>query len=385
MADRPDQRDRDRGAVGTPTPRSARLASYRPRPDRDASRPEDAARPQDAGFAPNAGRPSTGRASAGRQPAPSARPMRQHPDRQRSDRHNPTRPTGRNERDRRPDRRGQTSLPGSPTGRTRAPRNGNGPSPARFGGLPRNRTPRSSGLNGIRDIRPAGPHAAGDLVRGPVLAVKAIACALAILLIGGITIALPAGIEPDTEVKLLDMKELDSTRLTVSTPRRLWISGLMPYLYQTDPLWESQPYAGGTVRANGCGPTALTMVYVYLTGDTSIDPADMCAIADAGNYAPTGATEWAFMTQGAASLGITGRSINATRSAITAALEAGRPVICSMKPGDFTTIGHYVVLSAIDERGMVTVHDPNSVLNSMQRWGIQRLLTQINACWSYTA
>ncbi|OUP10885.1 hypothetical protein B5F33_00390 [Collinsella sp. An2] len=217
------------------------------------------------------------------------------------------------------------------------------------------------------------------------IALRAIVCCLFIAVIGIACTAVPAGIAPQDEQKLFDMPLLDGTQLMVSTPRSQWKQGELPYLFQTDPLWSEKPYAGGTVRANGCGPTCLTMVYVFLTGDTSIDPAQMCAFADAGNYAPTGSTEWIFMTRGAASLGITGRSIGASVSAVSAALEAGQPVICAVRPGDFTSIGHYIVLYGIDERGMVGVHDPNSSLRSAQAWRLDWVLAQTNAVWTYTA
>ena len=60
----------------------------------------------------------------------------------------------------------------------------------------------------------------------------------------------------------------------------------MPHLYQTDPAWANKSYAGGTVRANACGPTSLTMVYIYLTGRTDLDPGAMAAFADENNFAP---------------------------------------------------------------------------------------------------
>ena len=111
----------------------------------------------------------------------------------------------------------------------------------------------------------------------------------------------------------------------------------------------------------------------------------MSAFSDAGGYCPTGATEWSFMTEGAASLGITGEQVSLSRSAITQALEEGKPVICSMAPGDFTVLGHFIVLSAIDENGMVTVHDPNSSARSSRTWGIVELLHQMKAAWAFSA
>ena len=44
---------------------------------------------------------------------------------------------------------------------------------------------------------------------------------------------------------------------------------MIPHLYQVDPVWANEPYAGGTIGENGCGPTRLAMVYVALTGRTN--------------------------------------------------------------------------------------------------------------------
>lgn len=181
----------------------------------------------------------------------------------------------------------------------------------------------------------------------------------------------------------VDVSALGMGALTASTPKNAWQQGTMPHLYQSDPLWAELPYGGDTVRANGCGPTSLAMVYVYLTGKTDLDPGAMAAFADAHNYAPTGATEWAFMTEGAQLIGLQSKAIPVTRSAITQALEAGRPVICTVEPGDFTNIGHYLVLKSIDDRGMVEVFDPNSPANSARRWGIQRIIDQTANCWAF--
>lgn len=177
--------------------------------------------------------------------------------------------------------------------------------------------------------------------------------------------------------------KLGITAAPFSTPKSTWKQGKMPHLYQTDPQWAYLPYATGTISKNGCGPTALSMVYVYLTGKTDLGPVQMCAFADAGNYAPTGSTEWEFMTEGAQSLGLGSEAIPVTRSSIMQALGAGQPVICVVNPGDFTNIGHFIVLKSIDDRGMVEVFDPNSPVTSAKRWGIQRIINQTSNCWTF--
>ncbi|WP_245526903.1 C39 family peptidase [Coriobacterium glomerans] len=172
--------------------------------------------------------------------------------------------------------------------------------------------------------------------------------------------------------------------LMISTPRSQWRQGEMPHLYQGDIMWCDKPYAGGTIGKNGCGPTCVAMICIYLTGRTDLGPLEMCAVADAGGYAPTGATEWAFMTKGARAIGLSGTEMRPTRAGVTAALNSGHPLILSMGVGDFTTVGHFIVVESIDERGMLTIHDPNSSIRSTQRWGIVEVLRQADMAWSFS-
>lgn len=169
-----------------------------------------------------------------------------------------------------------------------------------------------------------------------------------------------------------------------STPISQWKAGEMPLLLQTDPAWGDKPYAGGTVAENGCGPTSLTMVYVFLTGRTDYDPARMCAFSEQNGFVDQGATAWLLMSEGARELGLTARELPADVSAVEEALAAGEPVVCSVGPGDFTTEGHFIVLSAIDDTGQVTVFDPNSAERSSRTWDVQTVLRQCLNLWAFS-
>lgn len=158
----------------------------------------------------------------------------------------------------------------------------------------------------------------------------------------------------------------------------------MPYLYQKDPAWRNEPYAGGNVGDNGCGPTCLTMVYVYLTGNTDYTPASMCALSEAGGFVDSGMTAWTFMTQGAAQVGLVGEELPAMASTVTDLLASGVPIICSMGPGDFTKLGHFIVLAGLDESGRVLVRDPNSPERSQQSWDVDTILSQCRNLWSFS-
>lgn len=169
------------------------------------------------------------------------------------------------------------------------------------------------------------------------------------------------------------------------TPRSAWRAGEVPELYQTDPAWAAEPYAGGTVGENGCGPTCLTMAYVALTGRDDMTPADMAAFAERGGYTVDGMTAWSFMTEGAAQLGLTSEELPADASQVRAALEAGSVVIASVRPGDFTTTGHFIVLAGLAEDGTVIVHDPNSAERTHTTWDIERVLGQASNLWALSA
>ena len=172
---------------------------------------------------------------------------------------------------------------------------------------------------------------------------------------------------------------------TSSTPRAEWRRGEVPFLYQTDPQWAGHPYAGGTVEKNGCGPTCLSMVYVSLTGRDDLAPSAMADFSERGGYTTDGMTMWALMTDGAAELGLVSEELPASSSAVRDALLAGRPVICSVGPGDFTTTGHFVVLSGLTEDGEVVVHDPNSAERSARPWDLERVLGQCLNLWAFSA
>lgn len=170
-----------------------------------------------------------------------------------------------------------------------------------------------------------------------------------------------------------------------STPRAEWRAGEVPSLYQTDPQWAAHPYAGGTVEKNGCGPTCLSMVYVALTGRDDLDPAAMADFSERGGYTSDGMTAWALMSEGAAGLGLSSEELPASAAAVREALLAGKPVICSVGPGDFTTTGHFIVLAGVAESGEVVVRDPNSAERSARTWDLERVLGQCLNLWAFSA
>lgn len=170
-----------------------------------------------------------------------------------------------------------------------------------------------------------------------------------------------------------------------STPRDEWKQGVVPLLLQTDPAWADEAFAGSDIKTAGCGPTCMSMVYVALTGGTDKDPAAMARLCEEGGYVDSGMTSWLFMTDGAREARLEAEELPADASAVAAALDEGRPIIASMRPGDFTTEGHFIVLCGQDESGNLMVRDPNSTERSKQTWSMETVLSQCANLWAYGA
>ena len=171
---------------------------------------------------------------------------------------------------------------------------------------------------------------------------------------------------------------------SVSDPVSQWKQGSVPKLYQTDPAWAQKPYAGATMGTSGCGPTCLSAVYACVTGKADLSPVDAARLAERDGHVEGGLTAWTLMDEGAASVGLVSRAVASTPDAVRKELAAGRTVIASMGPGDFTSSGHFIVLTNVDDAGRLHVMDPNSEERTGQPWNLERTLSQARALWSFT-
>lgn len=157
----------------------------------------------------------------------------------------------------------------------------------------------------------------------------------------------------------------------------------IPLLLQTDSRWSNVPYGSSTIGVSGCAPTCLSMAAIALTGNQALTP-DVAAkfSEENGFYIEGTGTSWKLMTEGAKEFGIKVKELALDENLIKRELERRHPIICSVGPGDFTTEGHFIVLTSY-ENGGIYLNDPNSERNSSDVWSYERLAPQINAMWVY--
>lgn len=161
--------------------------------------------------------------------------------------------------------------------------------------------------------------------------------------------------------------------------------GEYPLLLQYDKKWGYGIYGDRVMAINGCGPTALAMVVAGLTGDNSTTPYDIAKYSyENGYYTSEWGTKWDLMTIGIKHFGIIGKSFVLTKDNLFNELNNGHPVITSMRPGDFTTVGHFILLTGVSEDGKIIVNDPNSKVRSDKLWDYDVIAPQIKGQWSFS-
>lgn len=155
----------------------------------------------------------------------------------------------------------------------------------------------------------------------------------------------------------------------------------VPLLLQWDERWGYTWYGDNLMGLTGCGPTCLSMVCIYLLGRTDLSPRAIADFAESrGYYAPGKGSTWTLFSEGGRQLGLNIYEIPLVKSRMISELSAGNPIICAMGPGDFTTAGHFIVLTDYIN-GQFKLNDPNSPTRSARLWDYSELEHQIRNLW----
>ena len=158
-----------------------------------------------------------------------------------------------------------------------------------------------------------------------------------------------------------------------------------PHFLQWDKRWGYTDYCNGYFAVTACGPTCLSMVIVGLTHNANATPRVLADYSQRNGYSiPGTGTAWALMTAGAKTYGIKAKELSLNESVMITELDLGHPIICALSPGDFTQVGHFIVIHEYRD-GKFWVHDPNSPLRSSVGWDYETLQPQILNLWSFSA
>lgn len=130
-----------------------------------------------------------------------------------------------------------------------------------------------------------------------------------------------------------------------------------------------------TIKSSGCGPTCMAMIIDSLT-NANIGVEGMAKWAVDNKYYLAGqGSKWSLIPDSAAAFGLNCNGIRRNDSqSLATALSSGNPVVMICGKGDFTSGGHFMVLTGIDENGMVSINDPASRKRTNTKYPLSQIM-----------
>lgn len=145
--------------------------------------------------------------------------------------------------------------------------------------------------------------------------------------------------------------------------------GTVPQLYCWDEHWGAVDYADAPLALTGSGPTSLAMARMGLLGTADQTPATIAQlITDASMAGGDSGMSADFLGEPLASLGITATSYTSNADNLLQALDTGTYVLLEASAGTLTDSTHWVLVTAENADGSVTVLDPTSTSVSSHTW-----------------
>lgn len=157
-----------------------------------------------------------------------------------------------------------------------------------------------------------------------------------------------------------------------------------PYYIQWDKRWAYDKLGETNIAIGGCGPTCVAMALSGILDDKSITPKNIAEKEDANGYFTDAGTKWSFFDYIAKEYGVKSTGVPLNKEAMKSALSKGHPIIASVHPGKFTTVGHIILITAVDNDDNFIINDPNSYTRTLKKWSYDELKTEIVTMWEYS-
>lgn len=161
-------------------------------------------------------------------------------------------------------------------------------------------------------------------------------------------------------------------------------------LLQTDPRWKDTAYGSGSdqnnLATNGCAITSLAMILSYREHRT-VYPTEILQWSGDRYYQTGQGTAWSIFPAFAQNYGLTMTELGKNQPTIQQQLNQNQPIVISVQPGEFTDVGHIMVIKKDLQSDQIIVYDPNdSPLKKhyQQKYSLDHLMPQLANAWAYT-
>lgn len=154
----------------------------------------------------------------------------------------------------------------------------------------------------------------------------------------------------------------------------------IPLFIQWDPRFGYKFYED-YFAAIGCGPTSVSMI-LNGYGEKKSPIEIMDEMVESNAYIKDIGTSWEGIKKTLRNHGMIVDEISLGDGSFKNVLNDGKIILLSMKAGKFTTGGHYLLLTGLDENGKFIMNDPNSVRYSLKSWDFSEISGEVKGCWS---
>ena len=181
---------------------------------------------------------------------------------------------------------------------------------------------------------------------------------------------------------------VDSVVSSIPLPEEPLTEPETPSIDEFDNYYQGDYYDvdygyGTSVATAGCGPTAVAMVLSFLTGE-DIDPAVTAKYSLDNGYRVKGVgTDWELFKSIANQYDIECEQLGTNKDRFVQDLQDGKVYILSMRPGHFTSEGHFIVIVGLNDDGTVIVADPASRERSATTWDVDTVMSETKQMWVF--
>ncbi|MBO1308425.1 C39 family peptidase [Enterococcus sp. 669A] len=163
----------------------------------------------------------------------------------------------------------------------------------------------------------------------------------------------------------------------------------MTLMLQTDPQWAATPYGSGSdyndIATNGCAITSLAMVLSYYQKRVVL-PTEILDWSQDRYYVSGQGTAWSIFPDFAATYQLSYEDLGLDAGRIQERLQQNQPVVLSVNPGEFTGVGHIMVIKKDIASDQIVVYDPNDTPEKhhyQNTYSLDYILSQSANAWAF--
>lgn len=155
--------------------------------------------------------------------------------------------------------------------------------------------------------------------------------------------------------------------------------GPITYFNQSDYRWAKHKYGNGSfMYSSGCGPTIMAMVVNTFRPQSYMTPKEMSDFAySKGCYVKNGGSTHDIVKKCCDEYEIPVKVIKADKQNIENALKEKKLLVALVGKGEFTTGGHFILITGMEKDGKLRIADSISLENTHKKWDADFIISQL--------